>query len=305
MKKTLLSLAFAIAAIVAIAQSGCDIALSVYFAGSSSEMTDQNRTYLRNVIQNALGRSSGMASLEDSQFGVVVDADIVDEHIISGAPAKTVLNLSMNLSLADVKDGKRFSSVTIDLNGVGNSKGKAYGNAIRKLKAQSQSLESFVKKAKDEIVGYYNSNYKAIIKKAENEAAMRNYEEALYRLMCIPECCNGYDEAMAKARAVYKKFIDQQCHENLAQAQAAWMSGFTRENAAVASIFLSEIYPDAACYGEAKELVAEIKRHMGEEWKFEMKQWSDLVSVEKQQLKFAQEIATAYAQNQPQQVIHL
>ena len=52
------------------------------------------------------------------------------------------------------------------------------------------------------------------------------------------------------------------------------------------------------------ELVEEIKRHMGEEWKFEMKRWDDLMSVEAQQLKFAREIALAYAQNQPQQVIH-
>ena len=52
------------------------------------------------------------------------------------------------------------------------------------------------------------------------------------------------------------------------------------------------------------ELVAEIKRHMGEEWKFEMKRWNDLMSVEAQQLKFAREIALAFAQNQPQQVVH-
>ena len=53
------------------------------------------------------------------------------------------------------------------------------------------------------------------------------------------------------------------------------------------------------------KLVQEIKRHMGDEWKFEIKQWSDLASIESQRLTYAKEIAMAYAQNQPQQVIHL
>lgn len=304
MKTNLIIFLLAISSLVGYAQSDCDIALSVYFGGNSSDMTEQNKTYLKNVLSKAISQGNGLSSLEDSQFGVVINADVVDEHIIAGAPTKTVLNLSLILSLGDVQDGRLFSSYTIDLNGVGNSKGKAYNNAIHKLKVQNQSLGEFASKAKAEIIGYYNKNYKAIIKKAESDAAMRNYEEAIYRLMCIPVCCTGYDEAMAKVRIVYKQFIDQQCHENVAQAQAAWMSGYTRENAAVASIFLSEIYPDAACYDEAMELVAEIKRHMGEEWKFEMKRWSDLMSVEAQQLKFAREIAMAYAQNQPQHIIH-
>lgn len=304
MRTNILILLLAISSFVSYAQSDCDLALSVYFADKSSDMTEQNKTYLKNVISKSISQGNGLSSLEDSQFGVVVNTDVVDEHIIAGAPTKTVLNLSLTLSLGDVQDGKLFSSFTIDLNGVGNSKGKAYNNAIHKLKSQNQSLGEFAAKAKNEIIGYYNKNYKQIIKKAESEAAMRNYEEAIYRLMCIPVCCNGYDEAMAKVRIVYKQFIDQQCHENVAQAQAAWMSGFTRENAAVASIFLSEIYPDAACYDDAMALVAEIKKHMGEEWKFEMKRWDDLMTVEAQQLKFAREIALAYAQNQPQQVIH-
>lgn len=302
--KNLLTSILACIALVASAQNDCDISLSVYFAGKSTDMTEQNKTYLKNVLNKAISDGKAPSSLEDSQFGIIVNTDVIDEHIISGAPTKYVLNLSVSMSVGDVQDGKQFSTLSIDLNGVGNSKGKAYNNAIHKLNSQNKALTEFTSKAKDQILGYYNRNYKSIIKKAESEAAMRNYEEAIYHLMCIPVCCNGYDEAMVKVRTIYKQFIDQQCHENVAQAQAAWMSGYTRENAAVASIFLSEIYPDAACYDDAMELVEEIKRHMGEEWKFEMKRWDDLMSVEAQQLKFAREIALAYAQNQPQQVIH-
>lgn len=287
------------------AQSDCDITMGVYFSGNNSEMTAQSKTYLKNVINKVITDGNGISILEDSQFGVVVSADVIDEHVVSGAPTKYVLNLSVTLSIANLQDGKLFSSFSLDLNGVGNSKVKAYNNAIKNIKIQNKSLNDFAIKAKDHIIGYYNRNYKSIISKAEAEANVRNYEEAIYNLMCIPVCCKGYDECMAKVRTIYKQYIDQKCHENIAQAQAAWMSGYTRENATVASTFLAEIYPDATCFGDAMELVAEIKNHMGEEWKFEMKRWDDLVNIEAQQLNFAREIALAYAKkNQPQPIIH-
>lgn len=306
MKRTFLGLIFVLACFMtAEAQKDCDIAIGVYFGEETSEMNEQNQAYLKNVITRAASEGNTISDLEDSQFGIVVKTDLVDQHIIAGAPTKTVLNLDMTLYVGDVQNGKLFSSQSFSLNGAGNSKEKAYNNAIRRLNPQNRVLTEFVKKAKDEILGYYDRNYMNIIKQAKTAAALRNYDEALYRLMCIPVCCVGYNTAMKEAIVIYKQFVDRQCEENLAQAQAAWMSGFTQENAAVASTFLSEIYPDAACYKEAMKLVAEIKKHMGEEWKFKLRQWDGLVSIESQRLKYAREIALAYARNQPQQVIHL
>jgi hypothetical protein len=47
-------------------------------------------------------------------------------------------------------------------------------------------------------------------------------------------------------------------------------------------------------------LATEIKKHLGEEWKFEMKQWDDAVSIEQQKVKNAREIAIAFAEHQPE-----
>lgn len=305
MKKIFLTLILGLVSVSLSAKSDCDIAVAVYFGDVTSEMTSQNQTFLRNVITRAASQGNTISDLEDSQFGIVVKTDVVDQHIIAGAPVKTVLNLNMTLYVGDVRNGKLFSSQSFSLNGVGNSREKAYNSAIRKLNPQNKELTGFVGKAKDEILGYYDRNYINIIKQAKAAASLRNYDEALYRLMCIPVCCIGYDAAMKEVKVVYQQFVDRQCEENLAQAQAAWMSGFNQENAAVAGTFLSEIYPDAACYKEAMKLVAEIKAHMGSEWRFQMKQWDGLVSIESQRLTYARQIAMAYAQNQPQQIVHL
>ena len=69
--------------------------------------------------------------------------------------------------------------------------------------------------------------------------------------------------------------------------------------------YLSEIYPDAACYKDAMDLFKEIKRQLGEEWKFMMKQYNDAVAIETQRMEMMREIAIAYAKNQPKETINI
>lgn len=304
MKKFLISICMAASCMLAHAQN-CDIPMQVVIPDDAEGMTPQSANYMKNVLRRVLVSGNDVAQFTNSQFGIVVKPDIVDKHIIAGAPQKTVLNVSLTLYIGDIQQGTLFASYSMDVNGVGDNDTKAYNSAIRRLNAQNRNLTDFVANGKKKIIEWYDNNYQTIIKKAKTAASIRNYEEALYALLSIPECSKGYDAAVAQVKIVYKQYVDRQCEENLAQAQAAWMTGYTKENAAVASVFLSEIYPDAACYSEAMKLVQEIKRHMGEEWKFEMKQWSDLASIESQRLTYAREVAMAYAQNQPQQVIHL
>lgn len=287
------------------AQPECDITLGVYNGEENSEMTPQNIEYLKTVINRAITEGSGAASIDDNQFGLFVKSNIIDKHVISGSPAKTVLNIELTLLVGNVMDGKLVSSWSIELDGVGNSTGKAFNNAIHKLKPQNKELVKFVDSSKKKIVKYYDQNYNSIIRAAESKAQVYNYEEAIYDLMCVPECCVGYDIVMAKTRNIFKQYVNRICQENLSMAQSIWMSGYSYDNAEAAAVYLSKIYPDAECYGEAVKLMNEIKKHMGERWKFEMKQWDDKVSVEKQQLANAKEVALAYAKNQPKQVIHI
>lgn len=282
----------------------CDIPIQVIISNDKNGMSELNANVIRNIVHRSLVKGDGIGSIENSQFGIVVKSDIIDRHTISGSPQKTVLNIALSLYLVDVREGTLFLSYTTDLNGVGNNETKAFNNAFKRMNGNDLELKEFFEQGKKKLIEYYNRNYQNIIKKAQSEASLRNYELALYHLLSIPECSKGYDSAMANVKVIFKQFVDRQCVENLAQAKAAWMSGFRRENAAVASVFLSEIYPDAACYSEAQMLVNEIKKHMGKEWEFELKRWDDRVSIEMQQMRYAREIALAFAQNQPHETIN-
>lgn len=303
MKKILLSLCLLATQLWAFGQT-CDIPLQVV-VDDAEGLSEQSANYIKNVLHHTMVSGNDVTTIENSQFGIVVKSDVVDKHILAGAPQKTILNLNISLYIGDVREGTLFSSLSLQVNGVGNNDTKAYNNAFRKLNASNINLKAFADKGKKKIIEYYDRNYDKIIKKANTQASMHNYEEALYHLLSIPECCNGYDKAISEVKKVYQQYVNRQCEENLAQAQSAWLSGYSKENAAIAGAFLAEIYPDAACYGDAKKLASEIKKHMGEEWKFEMKQWSDQVSIEKQRLTYAREIALAFAQNQPRETINL
>lgn len=301
MKKIFITLFLTAATLLSGAQN-CSIPLQVVVPSENNGITPQSAQYLKNVLRHAATNGDDAISA-NAQFGIMAKADVVNKHIIAGAPQKTVLNLSMTLYIGDLTKGQVFSSYTIDVNGVGNNDTKAYNNAIRKLNVQNRNLAEFIERGKTKIIEWYDNNYQNIIQKAKMAAAVKEYDKALYELLSVPECCRGYNTVLSQVKVVYQQYIDKQCEENLAQAQAAWMTGFNEENAAIAATFLSEIEPDAACHSEAMKLVNEIKRHMGEEWKFEMKQWSDVVSIESQRLANAHEIALAYAQNQPQVII--
>ncbi|WP_297909691.1 hypothetical protein [uncultured Parabacteroides sp.] len=282
----------------------CDIPLSVVIPEQAETLDATSESQIKNKLRH-ITTFHGIGGNESvSRFAITTSVDVLNKEILSSTPIKYTYVLNVNLFIVDMLDQKIYSSTSVEVRSVGNSQTKAYVNGIRQLSPSNKEIQAFVETGKKKMLDYYDRNYRYIIKKAKEKAALRNYEEALFYLVSIPECCVGYDASMEELKLVYRQFVNQKCVENLAQAQAAWMSGFTSENAAVASVFLSEIYPDAACYGDAQALVDEIKKHMGKEWDFKLKRWDDGVRIELQRMRYAREIALAFAQNQPKETIN-
>lgn len=282
----------------------CDMPLRVIVPPQVEALDATSEAQVINKLRHIAVQNGIAGGVDASPFAITASVDVLDKEIISGSPTKYIYVLNVNLFIVDTQDQKIYSSTSVEVRCAGNSQTKAYVNGIRQLSPSNAEVKACIERGREKMLDYYNRNYQNIIKRAKVQASLRNYEEALFHLMSVPECCVGYDAAMAEVVSVYKQFVDRKCVENLAQAQAAWMAGFTAENAAVASVFLSEIYPDATCYGDAQELVREIKKHMGEEWKFELKRWDDVVSIQLQQMKYAREIAIAFAKNHPNETVN-
>lgn len=251
--------------------------------------------YITSRLKLLTSSSEAMGAIDGTQFAIALDYDIIDKQILGGSPAKIIYVIDVTFQMFDLKGNRNFATYTRNFKGIGDNEQKALINAFQKININDENLKSFVKEGHNKIIDYYNANYEQIINKARLLASARHYDEALYNLMAIPECCNGYELVMNVSYSIYQQFVDQHCNENLAQARAAWIASPNSDGAMSASIFLSEIYPDAACYDDAICLANEIKKRMGDEWKFTMKQWDDKIALERQRIEAMREIGISFA----------
>lgn len=277
----------------------CSIAFRINVVQpSATELQSSDiSSFISNRLKPLNSNSGALGSLENSQFAILFDYDILDKQIIDGAPTKIMYDLNVTYSIVDLSSQNVFISYSHKLKGVGNNEKKALLNAFQGINPADTNLRQFLQDGKSMVVDFYNNNYPIIIKKAQSLASTRRYDEAIYNLMMIPECCIGYDQSGSVLMDIYQQFINQHCNENLAQARAAWLASPNRDGAISASVFLSEIYPDASCFDDAMKLAEEIKRKLGEDWEFEMKQWAENVALETQRINAMRDIGIAYAQS--------
>lgn len=242
---------------------------------------------------------NGIASVSDNcQFVLTVFMVPQDKDVIAGPPMQIVETMDANLYIADVVNQTVFATTTQTLKGVGRSETRAYMEALKRLNTNSKAMKEFVEEGKRKIVAYYDSEMPKIIQRAKVLSDMHQYDEALYLVMFVPSQCKHYNEALAAGLNIFKAQQDYTCVQNLQQARMAWAAEQNAEGARQAGEFLGQIYPDAACYGEAMEVYKEIKAKVLDDWHFEMKIYQDGVDLEKQRIEAARAIGVAYGSHQ-------
>lgn len=305
MRRILLTLILGLNGLFAFSQN-CNIALQpIVVPSADGSYYPQVESYLTNRLRNLVLGAGEYSSLSDGQFAIALSYNTLDKQIVGGTPAKIVYNMNVSLLIVDLKGQTIYSSYNVDLKGIGNNETKALINCFRGLNNGNEGIERFVQEGKRKVIDYYDKNFGQIISKAKVDANMKNFDAAIYTLLSIPECSKGYSAALEMLPVVYRQFVNQHCNENLAQARAAWYASPNSDGASIAGVYLSEIYPDASCYGDAVQLFKEIRKQMGEEWKFVMKQYNDAISLERQQMNMMRDIAMAYAQNQPKETFNI
>ena len=305
MKRILFALILSVNVLFTFSQE-CNIALQpIVVPSSDGSYYPQVESYLTNRLQNITLEAGEMSSLSSEQFGIALSYNTLDKQVIGGVPAKIVYNINASLFIVDLKGKTVYSSCSLELKGIGNNETKALINCFRGLDVGNESVKRMIQDGKKQIINYYDNNFTKIIAKAKTDASMKDYDAAIYTLLSIPECSKGYGAALEMLPIVYRQFVNQHCNENLAQARAAWYASPNNDGTSVAGVYLSEIYPDASCYQDAMQLFEEIRKQMGEEWKFMMKQYNDAIALERQQMNMMREIALAYAKNQPKETINI
>lgn len=304
MKRLIFLIAFVVnMALTAYAQNN-GIQLYLYAPNQVEKIPEASMEYLLNNLSTAV-TADGLAAQNEymTQFVLMPKVNVASKNVITNTQTQVVLNIDISLQVVDGMSGTLYASSIVNVKGVGTNETKAYNSAFRSINKKQQQIVVLVKTAKQKILSYYEAEADNIIKKANLLAAKNNYEEAFYLLSMIPSQCSKFDASVSTGLTLWEKFKNYSCNTNLAKAEAVWVSGQDYNAAIKAGEYLSQILPDSKCYGKAKQLYSEIKKKVGDLWKFEMKQYDTESELKKAKIQAFQAIGVAYGKGQQPKVI--
>jgi len=278
---------------------GNDIKIMAIIPTQADGLTMGSESALRNKM-NQITTVNGLGSMSDyAQFCMFVSINLDNKEILGTSPTKIAQTVNFSFYIADQMNETLFSSTTVSTKGVGDNETKAYIQSINQLNANSPMIKNFIAEGKRKIIDYYIRNCDKIIAKANSLASMKQFGEALFLLMQVPDSCTEcYYKSLTASKAIYKLYIDDLCERNLARAKSAWVAKQNSEGAQEAGEYLQFIYPEAACYKDAEKLHAEIKSKVKEDWYFVMKVYQDGVDLESQRINAMREVGVAWGKNQ-------
>lgn len=255
-----------------------------------------------NILYNSLTRiatQNGFSTEGATPFVMTAHCDVLDKSNLPGPPVKTVYNLGLTLYFADSFTQKKFATAYITLNGVGAGEVKSYTDAFRRINANNAEVKNLLKRGRENMIKYYDSEYPNIIKEAKRLEATQQYEEAMSLVLAIPVCTKGGDEATAYGVQLYTRYLDRMNLYLLNQARALWAAGQDQATAYDVCSMLAQIDPDAKCYGEASALMKEVKAQVRSDIDFEMREkYHDQIKLESDRIAAARAIGVAFGNNQ-------
>lgn len=277
------------------------IALSVVMPENVDGLDVSQLSKLETKISQIVTVSGLAASGYNNNFVIYPKFAIYESNIVEGGMQNiTVVTAELSLFIKQVDNNLLFSTISKQIKGSGSNKELAITNAISKIPTSDPEFKTFIENGKTKIIQYYETKCVDIIKKSDSYIKMQQYDQALGLLMTVPEEVSScYNQIQDKAIEVYKAYQTQKCAELIQKAKTSLAA-----NDYVGALnILSEIDPSASCFNEAQTLAktAETKVDAEEkkQWDFQMKQYNDAVSLEKQRVEAIKEIAVSYYKSQP------
>ena len=289
------------------------IMLSTYIERGKTQLPPTSYNVLQNKLTNIITKN-GLGSAVGQRFIITANCNLLTKDITSTTPPMHAYTVEVTLYVGDGIEGTLFATYSTTCKGVGETPDKAYLAALKNIKTNTPEIADFLEEGKTRIIEYYNSQCDFFITDARSQAAMENYDEALYMLLSIPNVCKDcYMRAQAEIPGMYKNKIDKECASYLTQARSAWMArgsaNEARDAAIEASMLLSEINPNAECYDEALSFMKQIGKKMEEidnrEWEFVKRMEDHRHKEALSSINAAKEIEMAWAKNQPKTIYNI
>jgi hypothetical protein len=277
------------------------IALSVVMPDNVEGLNTSQLSKLETKISQIVVASGLAASGYNNNFVVYPKFAIYETNVVEGGMQNiTVITSELSLFIKQVDNNIMFSTISIQLKGSGNSKELAITNAISKIATNDLDFKTFIETGKTKIIKYYETKCEDIISKSDAFVKMQKFEQALGLLMSVPEEVSScYNKIQDKSIIAYKAYQTQKCSELIQKAKTTLAS-----NDFVGALdILADIDPSATCFKEAQTIAktaeAKVTAEEKKQWDFQMKQYNDEISLEKQRINAIKDIAVSYYKSQP------
>lgn len=246
---------------VAVLTARADISIGVVVPEAHAELSEKHLSLLRTKMLQLL-TSAGVSTLPNGGLLLYPELNIVDEQVVEGGLANlSALKLEVTLVLYHFDTQTHFSSLPLSLKGHGKSKAEALRHALAGLSSHQGAFNRFWKESRPKIEEYFEAQRSSLIQRANQLAAMKQYEEALALLWSYPAGALGEEEVLTALLGVYQRYEASSCAGLIHRAKTALAekaySAATRE--------LAQVDPEGACAREATQLLASIRQQIQED----------------------------------------
>lgn len=234
------------------------IAINAFVPDGMGDMTATASQALQKRLDRIVTKNGVGGSALNQRFIMTANAIELTKDITPTTPPIYSYTLEINLLIGDIITGTKFAATAITRKGSGKSETKAYMRAIKSIVPESKKYKEFLTEGKTKIMEYYNANCDIMIKEATTLGDQKKYDEAIAKLVAVPDVCKDcYDKAMDQSTVIYKAKMENECQENIGQAKAA----ISKNDYDGAAGYIAGYTPDLECYAQIESMLNEIKDH--------------------------------------------
>jgi len=249
------------------------------------DLGEAGKQLLATHLNSAVSKIGYGGDGANPRFIIGPDINLLSKNITSTSPTKYSNTYEVSLMICDVASETVFETYTFELKGVGTSPEKAFINAFRDFRFDTDEFYSFLVKGQKKILTYYDQNCEMFIQEANGQASLRNFDAAFNILNNIPpEAKKCFPQTVVKKKEYFQQSLNSSCQTVLASMKAelgksndVTAAGFNEP----AMAYYQLIDRKSSCFKEAESIyqsyLKKLKPEAKRNWDFKMQQYQDRV----------------------------
>ncbi len=245
-----------------------EIRLGIYPVKQAGGLTMEQVSIVKTKIERLVGSCGIEAADPLAPLGVQAEVKI-DEQRVTEAGDRKLARFDAELIIAVRQSGESgafLGSMSRRFAAAGSSPELAKSHLLDALPTSDPEWAVFFNRMKKQVVEYFNKNCPQTLAEADRDASAGDFGRALSALVNVPSAAACRADADEKLASTYGRAREAICQKQLAAARAS--AAVKDYSAAAAS--LRGVDPEAGCFLDAQNLLAEMQGRASGEFKAEL-----------------------------------